>query len=306
MVCVCVCVCVCVVGCRFPWTPPPPLLHTHTHTHTHRLIHTLTSSREIGGLCFLSGCPRQQTPGASRLVGIWSSHSTENPLPADEKENKTWGRHCSSSSAAVSHIFFAISLLRPRPLLSSSSLSSVLAVDSVNWLTQSPVHWLRSLIKGLLIGTLFNTGPCSESCPLIPSWQQPFPVCQSLNVINYVSRLRSYFPLLVWGQMAPEKSSEERAESQHTECDVCLLSNTSSCQLRRLISITCLFICYRYLSGLKPHKLSFVNCREIQETRVEAVKSPNTSLVLSCCICLFICKAPLHRVCSHNTVSWNT
>lgn len=67
-----------------------------------------------------------------------------------------------------------------------SSLSSAQAINSVNWLTQSLVYWLRSLIKELLIGTLFNTGPCRGSCPLILSRQPPFPVCQSLNVINDV------------------------------------------------------------------------------------------------------------------------
>lgn len=103
----------CGVGSSFPWNPPPPALAAATHIYTH----TLTSSWEIGGLCFLSGCPQPQTPGASRLVGILSSHSTDAPLPTDEKENKTWGRHCCSSSAIVSHIVFAISLLRPRPLL---------------------------------------------------------------------------------------------------------------------------------------------------------------------------------------------
>lgn len=84
----------------------------HCYTHTH--AHTLTSSWEICGLCFLSGCPQPGTPGAPRLVGIWSSRSMDAPLPTDERENKTWERHRSSSSAIVSHISFAVSLLHPR------------------------------------------------------------------------------------------------------------------------------------------------------------------------------------------------
>lgn len=161
-------------------TPPPPPLHIYTHT--------LTSSWEIGGLCFLSGCPQRQTSGASCLVGIWSSHS-----PSLQMRRKTRPEEDTAAHPLLSSPIFSFLSLSYTPVPFPSSLSSVQPVDSVNWLTQSQVHWLRSLIKGLLIGTLFNTGPCSESCPLILSWQQPFPVCQSLNVINYVGQLRRFF-----------------------------------------------------------------------------------------------------------------
>lgn len=40
--------------------------------------------------------------------------------PADEKKNKSRGRHCSSPSAAAVHIFFIILILYPRPLPFSS------------------------------------------------------------------------------------------------------------------------------------------------------------------------------------------
>lgn len=79
-----------------------PLLLSHHHHCTH------TSSWEIGRLCFLSGCPRPQTRGAFRLVGIWSSLSKDTSLfPPHQKENKTRGWH--SSSAILSHIVFASS-----------------------------------------------------------------------------------------------------------------------------------------------------------------------------------------------------
>lgn len=160
-----------------PYPPlPPATLHAHFLSGDSRL-------------CFLSGCPRPQTRGASRSVGIWSSLSKVASLfSTHEKENKTWGWHYGSSSVILSHIVFA-ACLSYAYFHFPSSLSSTQAINSVNWLTPSLMHWLWSLIKGLLIGTLFNTGPCRGSCPLILSRQQPFLVCQSLNVINYVSRL---------------------------------------------------------------------------------------------------------------------
>lgn len=80
-----------------PISPPPPLPPPTLHAHF-----LLGDSR----LCFLSGCPRPQTRGASRLVGIWSPLFKDTSLfPPHKKENKTWGWH--SSSAIFSHIIFA-------------------------------------------------------------------------------------------------------------------------------------------------------------------------------------------------------
>lgn len=164
-----------------PISPPLPSLPPPT-LQAHFLLGDIQ-------LCFLSGCPRPQTRGASSLVGTWSSLSKDTSLfHTHEKKNKTWGWHRGSSSAILSHIVFAACLFYAY-FHFLSSLSSAQAINSVNWLSLSLVHWLRSLIKGLLIGTLFNTGPCRESCPPILSRQQPFPVCQSFNVINYVNRL---------------------------------------------------------------------------------------------------------------------
>lgn len=92
------CECVCV-----GWVPP----NTHTYT----------SSWEIGGLCFLSGCPLQQTPGASCLVGIWSSHSTD--APSLQIRRKTRPEEDSVAHLLLlSPIFFpTVPLLCLRPLL---------------------------------------------------------------------------------------------------------------------------------------------------------------------------------------------
>lgn len=173
---------------------------TATATTTHQYCYARTSSWEIGGLCFLSGCPQPRIPRASHYVGIWSSRSKDAPFL--HMRRKTRPEEDTAAHPLLSFPIF--SLLSPSythfPF--TSSLSSAQAVDSVNWLTQSLVHWLRSLIKGLLIGTLFNTGPCSEICPLMLSRQQLFPVFQSLNVINYVSQFFPYvYALPVEGQL---------------------------------------------------------------------------------------------------------
>lgn len=160
-----------------------PLLPSH-HQHC---MHT--SSWEIVGSAFCQGVLGHRPVGH---LAWWESGPFCPKIHPSflhmRKKNKTWGWHCGSSSAILFHIIFAACLFYAYSHF-PSSLSSAQAINSVNWLTPSLVHWLRSLIKGLLIGTLFNTGPCRGSCPLILSRQQPFPVCQSLNVINYVSRL---------------------------------------------------------------------------------------------------------------------
>lgn len=175
------------------WAASSPI--TPLPSHHHHCMHT--SSWEIVGSAYCQGVLGHRPVGH---LTWWESSppapKIQPPLPTHEKENKTWGWHCDSSSAVLSHITFAISLSYAY-IHFPSSLSSAQAINSVNWLTPS-LHWLRSLIKGLLIGTLFNTGPCRESCPLILSRQQPFPVCQSLNVINYVGRLSRYFVTCVY------------------------------------------------------------------------------------------------------------
>lgn len=181
----------CCAGSSFPWTASPTTV-THTHTHTHSL--------PPGRYAASAFCQGVLSQGPLGPLAWWESGLLAPWMPPSlQMRGKTRPEKDTAAHPLLSFPIFPLLSLSYTHALFPSSLSSAQAVDSVNWLTQSPVHWLRSLIKGLLIGTLFNTGPCSESCPLILSWQQPFPVCQSLNVINYVSRLRRYFFRHVFG-----------------------------------------------------------------------------------------------------------
>lgn len=88
--------------------------HRHCYTHTYTLPHG-----RYGASAFCQGVLSHRPLGPLSLGGnlVFSLHLHRHPLPTDEKENRTWGGHCSSSFAVVSHIFFAISVLRLHALL---------------------------------------------------------------------------------------------------------------------------------------------------------------------------------------------
>lgn len=176
-------------GC-IGWAAASPELHSlpllHRHTHTHFLL------GDMGASAFCQGVFSCRSLGPL----TWWESGLLTPQPTSPSSSLQMRRKTRPEESTAAHP------LQSSPVFSllsqyfalvpfTSSLSSV--IDNVNWLTESVVHWLWSLIKGLLIGTLFNTGPCNESCPLMLSWQQPFPVCQSFNVINYVTQLRRLF-----------------------------------------------------------------------------------------------------------------
>lgn len=174
------------------WGEPHLLLSPPLHHH--HCMHT--SSWEIVSSAYCQGVLGHRPVGH---LTWWESGS---PAPKIRPPSSyTWEGKQDLRMAVQLILFcpfpYCFCYLCPTPT-SPSSLSSAQAINIVNWLTQSLVHWLWSLIKGLLIGTLFNTGPCRESCPLILSRQQPFPVCQCLNVINYVGRLSRYFVTCVY------------------------------------------------------------------------------------------------------------
>lgn len=173
------------VGSSFPWTP---LLATttQTHTHTHFLLGDMWASAFCQGVF---SC-RSLGPLTWWESGLLTPQPTS-PSSSLQMRRKTRPEESTAARPLLSSPVFSLLSQYFALVPFTSSLSSV--IDNVNWLTESVVHWLWSLIKGLLIGTLFNTGPCNESCPLMLSWQQPFPVCQSFNVINYVTQLRRLF-----------------------------------------------------------------------------------------------------------------
>lgn len=173
------------VGSSFPWTP---LLATttQTHTHTHFLLGDMWASAFCQGVF---SC-RSLGPLTWWESGLLTPQPTS-PSSSQQMRRKTRPEESTAARPLLSSPVFSLLSQYFALVPFTSSLSSV--IDNVNWLTKSVVHWLWSLIKGLLIGTLFNTGPCNESCPLMLSWQQPFPVCQSFNVINYVTQLRRLF-----------------------------------------------------------------------------------------------------------------
>lgn len=112
-----------------------PLNSTPCYCHT-IYTDTLTSFWKISGLCLVSECPQPETLGASHLVGIWSSPSTDAPSLQMRRKTRPEENTLSSSSAMVSNIFFAISLLHhPSPFLLLFLLSrSILLIGSLS-------HW---------------------------------------------------------------------------------------------------------------------------------------------------------------------